>query len=251
MTEDQVADGAAFELERDGGSAGEATGHEERFERSAEEQQNGVRMDEMIEETHHLYVVGALFAGRERLRVTRGDTADAAKFGTAREGLRFQVGWKKHFLQADGDVTTRFNADANHFANFPRSARRRFFDPGMSAGPHTVDGEGGKNGQVLGIVAGNDKNQFRLFRRKHLMVIRVGPLRPEKSGAIPRPLRMKVADRHEVHRCEGECGIDVSESVTASADEADAQFAAVFVIVSNVLDNKDVPELFADGLAIR
>jgi hypothetical protein len=104
---------------------------------------------------------------------------------------------------------------------------------------------------VLGIIAGYDKNQFRLFRRKHLMMIGVGPPRAKKAGTMRRPVRIEVADRHEVHRREGECGIDVAESMGAGPDETDAQFAGVFVVVSDVLDKEDVPLLFDDDLAIR
>lgn len=82
-------------------------------------------------------------------------------------------------------------------------------------------------------------------------MIGIARLRAEKAGAIRRPLPIKVADRYQIHRREGECGVDVAEGVAAGANETDAQLPGVFVVVSNARDKRDVSELFADCLAIR
>ncbi len=97
---------------------------------------------------------------------------------------------------------------------------------------------------MLSIVVRHDKNQFGLFRGKHLVVICVGSLGAEKAGAMRRLLRLEIADRHKVDRGEGECRIDVAESVSSRADETGAQFARVFGVVSDVLDTKGMsPEI--------
>jgi hypothetical protein len=83
------------------------------------------------------------------------------------------------------------------------------------------------------------------------MVIGVGAQRAEKAGAMRRPLRLEVADGHEVHRGKAEGGIDIAESVGAGPDETDAQLAGVFVLVSDGRDKPEVSESFSDGLAIR
>jgi hypothetical protein len=208
-------------------------------------------MHKVIEEADHLVISGAFFIRRERLRIPRRDAGDAAEFRTSGKSLGFKVRGEEHFLETDRDVTSRFTTDADHFPDFLRSGRRRFFDPNMGTRPHAVDGKRGKNGQVLGVVTGNNKNHLGLFRRKHLVVIGVGSRRAEKAGATCRPLPVKVADRHEIHRREGKDRVDVTKSVPAGADEAHPQFAGVFVIVSNVRDKENLPELFVDHLAIR
>jgi hypothetical protein len=104
---------------------------------------------------------------------------------------------------------------------------------------------------MLGIVTGNDKNQLGFFRRKHLMVIGIGPGCAEKAGTTRGPLQVEVADRHQVHRREGKSRIDVPECMPAGADETDTQFTRVLVVVSNVQDTEDFYDLFADGLAVR
>ena len=70
-TENQVADSAAFELERNRGRAGEAAGDKKRFKRSAEEQQQGVRMNEVIKKPEHLVILVPFFD-------TAGETVDNA-----------------------------------------------------------------------------------------------------------------------------------------------------------------------------
>jgi hypothetical protein len=237
-TEDQVADGAGFELERNRSRAGEAAGDKKRFERSAEEQQQGMRMNEMIEEPDHLFVLAALFIRRERLWITRRYATDAAKFRTLAKRLCLPVRGNKHLLKADRHVTSRFRTDADHFPDFSGTARRGFLNPNMGARPHAVHGKSRKNREVLGVVAGNDKNQLGIFRLEHLMVIGVDPGCAEKAGTTRCPLRVEIADRRQIHRRKGKRRIDVPECMAAGADETDTQFPGVLVIVSNVQDKK-------------
>jgi hypothetical protein len=71
-------------------------------------------------------------------------------------------------------------------------------------------------------------------------VIDIGPGCAEKAGTTRRPLRVEVADRHQIYRRKGKRRIDVPECVAAGADETGAQFTRVLVIVSNVQIKKDL-----------
>ena len=77
-----------------------------------------MRVDKVIEESDHFAVVRAFSESRKRLRVTRGEAADAAGFRTSGKSLCLQIGGKKHFLEADSHMTARLSADADHFPNF-------------------------------------------------------------------------------------------------------------------------------------
>ena len=109
----------------------------------------------------------------------------------------------------------------------------------MGACPHAIHGQSGKNREVLGIVTGNDKNQLGILHLKHLMVVGVSPSCAEKAGTTRRPLRVKIADRYQIHRGKGKGRIDVPECMAARADKTNPQPTGVLVIVSNVQDKED------------
>lgn len=210
-----------------------------------------MRVDKVIEESDHFAVVRAFSESRKRLRVTRGEAADAAKFRTSGKSLCLQIGGKKHFLEADSHMTARLSADADHFPNFLRSARRGLFYPNVRPRPQAVDSQNGENREMLGIVISNDEHQLGPFPRQHRVMIDISSRGTEKPGAIRRPFRIEITDRHQLYRSKSKRRVDVAISVGTGTDETDPKPARVFVIVDDVRDKRAAPGLFAHDLAIR
>src|ERR1700737_5503911 len=82
-------------------------------------------------------------------------------------------------------------------------------------------------------------------------MIDISPRGTEKPGAIRRPFRIEITDRHQLHRWESKRRVSVAISVGTGPDETDPKPANVIVIVGDLRDKRKAPGLFAHDPPIR
>ena len=94
---------------------------------------------------------------------------------------------------------------------------------------------------MLGIGTSNDEHQLGPFPRQHRVMIDISPRGTKKPGAIRRPFRIEITDRHQLYRSKSKRRVDVAISAGTGTDETDPKPARVFVIVDDVRDKRAAP----------
>ncbi len=219
MTQDQVPDRTALELQCDGGRPGGAAGDAERSEWAPQESEDGVRVDKVIQEPSHFEIVGPFLVWRKRLGITRRNALDAAKFRALGKGVCFPIGGEKHFLKANAHLPSSFSTDLHHGLDVFDPPSRRLLNPDVGPRLHTIDRQGRIERESSGVIAGDDENHIELFGRQHLVVIGIALARSINSGARLGPLTLQITDSDEVDRRIGESGINITEGMATGPNE--------------------------------